>query len=371
MNFKNVKLTMLGALLPALAFAQTNITITGKISPSHNGQKVTLIYGASMMKIKVDSARVTNGTIVFNLPNVMPQVANLSMGNVRPTDHLSLYISTGNITFTTKDSLKLAVVKGDQLTEDYSRMNAPIVKLQQQQFKYMAQLTAIPAAQRESEAALAITASQQDNKLRQNEAIYAAIDANPNSYIALMFLKNVTGGTVKYDVAMPHFSKLSTELKNSPEGKAFEEKMMAVKDLRSGLLAKDFESTTPDGKKLSLHEVIAKGKYTLIDFWASWCVPCRAENPNVVKAYKGYHDKGLNIISVSLDTKAENWKAAIEKDGMPWLHVSGLIGFKEPAAEMYGIKAIPQNVLVDSKGIIVATNLRGYDLSAKLKELLK
>lgn len=90
-----------------------------------------------------------------------------------------------------------------------------------------------------------------------------------------------------------------------------------------------FESSTPDGKLLKLQEVLAAGKYTLIDFWACCCAPCRKENPNVVKAYGIYHDKGLNILSVSLDNKAESWKNATTKGGMPWYHVSGLLGWKE------------------------------------------
>jgi len=357
--------------MPFLTLAQTsNITITGKIDPSHNGEKITLIHGSSLSKIAIDTTRVTNGSIVFQILNTEPQVANITMGKNRSTEHISIFLAKGNINFTTQDSLKNAVITGDKLSEDYSRMNAPIVKLQQLQYLYMAKMQVIPADKRQSDEALAINAQLQDIKLRITATTYAAIDANPNSYVALYMLKGITGGTVVYDVAMPHFSKLSSELRSSPEGKAFEEKIMLVKNLQKGLTAVDFESTTPEGKKLSLHEITSTAKYTLIDFWASWCVPCRAENPNVVKAYTAYHAKGLNILSVSLDTKAENWKAAIAKDGMPWNHVSGLVGFKEPAAVLYGIQAIPQNVLVDSKGVIVGTNLRGEALLEKLKKLL-
>lgn len=370
MKFKFLKISILCALMPFLALAQTNsITITGKINPSHNGEKVTLIHGASLSKIAIDTTRVTNGSVVFHILNTEPQVANITMGKNRSTEHISIFLAKGDINFTTPDSLKNAVITGDKLSEDYSRMNAPLVLLQEQQFYYMAKLRAIPADKKETEEALAINAQLQDIKLRTTAATYAAIDANPNSYIALYMLKGISS-TVVYDIAMPHFSKLSSELRNSAEGKAFEQRMMLVKDLRNGLIAKDFESTTPEGKKLSLHEIVSMAKYTLIDFWASWCVPCRAENPNVVKAYTAYHAKGLNILSVSLDTKAENWKAAIAKDGMPWYHVSSLTGFKEPAAILYGIQAIPQNVLVDAHGVIVASNLRGEALIEKLKQLL-
>jgi thiol-disulfide isomerase/thioredoxin len=150
----------------------------------------------------------------------------------------------------------------------------------------------------------------------------------------------------------------------------FEKKMNGSRNMQAGTPAKNFESTTPEGTKLSLREVMDQGTYTLIDFWASWCTPCRAENPTVVKAYEQFHPKGLNIISVSLDDKAEKWKAAIQKDGMPWYHVSSLTaGFKDPIAQMYGINAIPQNALVNSKGVIVAVNLRGDALLDKLEQL--
>ncbi len=148
----------------------------------------------------------------------------------------------------------------------------------------------------------------------------------------------MAGAAVSYDEMMPHFSKLSKDLKLTAEGKALEEKIMLVKNLRSGLEANDFESITPEGNKLKLSEVYPKSKYTFIDFWASWCVPCRAENPNVVKAYEKYGKKGLTILSVSLDTKADLWKAAILKDGMPWLHVSQLKGFEERRPYCIGSK---------------------------------
>ena len=368
MDLKKISIYIVCFLCPFAVLAQSTVIVKGKVGQSHNGEKVTLVCG-SFAKMTMDTTHVKNGAFQFTLVNVTPQTANLVMGAHKPADHLSIYISKGDITLTSADSLHQATATGDILTEDYSRMNAPIAKLQQQMFGYISQLSAIPMANRQTEEALAIGAQIQDAKLRVTEATYHAIDTNPGSYIALMMLENMSA-TVIYDVAMPHFSKLSTELQNSAEGKAFEAKILAVKNLRKGLTAADFESTTPDGKKLSLHDVTATAKYTLIDFWASWCMPCRAENPNVVNAFNLYHSKGFTVISVSLDTKAENWKAAIIKDGMPWNHVSSLMGFKEPAAVLYGIQVIPQNVLVNAQGVIVATNLRGDALAQKLKELL-
>jgi thiol-disulfide isomerase/thioredoxin len=113
-----------------------------------------------------------------------------------------------------------------------------------------------------------------------------------------------------------------------------------------------------------------KGKYFLLDFWASWCGPCRRENPNVVKAYRQYHNKGFDILGVSLDDSKDDWLKAIKKDGLSWTQVSDLKGWKNEAATLYGIQGIPMNFLIDKEGKIIAKNLRGQDLEKRLAEVL-
>ena len=133
----------------------------------------------------------------------------------------------------------------------------------------------------------------------------------------------------------------------------------------------DFEMPTPDGKTLKLSDVIAKNKYTLIDFWASWCGPCRREMPNVVAAYKAYNKKGFGIVGVSLDSDAEAWKKAIKDLGMTWEHMSDVKGWQCEGAALYGVNSIPATVLVAQDGTIIERNLRGEAIAEKLKELLK
>jgi thiol-disulfide isomerase/thioredoxin len=113
------------------------------------------------------------------------------------------------------------------------------------------------------------------------------------------------------------------------------------------------------------------GKVTIIDFWASWCRPCRTENPYVVEIYNKYHDQGLNIIGVSLDKTKEAWLKAIEDDGLKWQHVSELKFWQDPIAKKYGVMSIPQTFILDAKGIIRAKNLRRQDLENKIKELIE
>lgn len=133
----------------------------------------------------------------------------------------------------------------------------------------------------------------------------------------------------------------------------------------------DFTQETPEGTFLSLSELVGKSKLLLVDFWASWCGPCRGENPNVVAVYKEYHEKGFDVLGVSLDMKKENWIKAIEDDGLIWHNVSDLKYWNNEAAQDYAVSSIPSNVLIDENGIIIAKNLRGEDLRKKVEELLK
>lgn len=133
----------------------------------------------------------------------------------------------------------------------------------------------------------------------------------------------------------------------------------------------DIVMQTPEGKTIKVSDYVSKNKYTLIDFWASWCGPCLKEMPNVVNAYNKFHDKGLEIVGVSLDNKKEAWVAAIKKQNMPWPHMSDLKGWESAGAAAYNVRAIPANVLISQDGKIVAKDLREEALQEKLAELLK
>ncbi len=132
----------------------------------------------------------------------------------------------------------------------------------------------------------------------------------------------------------------------------------------------DFSMPTPEGKQVKLSDEIQRNKVSLIDFWASWCGPCKAEMPHVIKAYNAFKDKGFGIVGVSLDDKAERWTKAISDWGMPWTHISDLKGWKCEGAALYGVHAIPASFLIGQDGKIIAVNLRGEGLSKKLSELL-
>ena len=134
-------------------------------------------------------------------------------------------------------------------------------------------------------------------------------------------------------------------------------------------VAPDFTLQTPEGEDVALYGV--KGKLKIIDFWASWCPPCRAEMPNLVKAYKDYKDKGFDIVGISLDSKADAWAKGVKDLNITWTQLSDLKGWQNSGAALYGVNSIPQTVLVDKDGTLNAKNLHGQELEDKIKEVLK
>lgn len=163
------------------------------------------------------------------------------------------------------------------------------------------------------------------------------------------------------------FEKLDAAAQQSAEGKRIAERLVVLKRSAVGEPMLNFTQNDVEGKPVQFSNF--KGKYVLVDFWASWCGPCRAENPNVLKAYQQYKDKNFTVVGISLDDKGENWKKAIKDDQMPWTQVSDLKGWKNEVSTYYGIMGIPSTLLIDPQGNIIAKDLRGESLNKKLAEL--
>ncbi|MET6999914.1 peroxiredoxin family protein [Chitinophaga defluvii] len=203
-----------------------------------------------------------------------------------------------------------------------------------------------------------------------DQRVKLAIRMNQHSPVVLYGLDFISPRKDKVFIQeqVDRLAKKYPWFKEVQEKKASMAKAEAIaKKTAIGAPAMEFTQNDVNGKPIKLSDY--KGKYVLVDFWASWCGPCRAENPNVLENYEKYHDKGFEILGVSLDDKKENWVKAIKDDGLTWQHVSDLKGWKNEVAKQYNIRAVPSNFLLDKEGKIIAVNLRAEDLGKKLAEI--
>lgn len=212
--------------------------------------------------------------------------------------------------------------------------------------------------------------TEQDNIKDQNITFRKNLaKSNPNSIVSALALSDLmTSKKLSNNEIKTIYNNFTDEVKDHSLGRLLAENIAKMSKTDIGAKAEMFEAPTPDGDVLSLKD--AMGELTLIDFWASWCKPCRIENPNVVSVYNDYKDKGFSIISVSLDKKKSSWQKAIADDNMDWYHISNLKYWNEPIAKEWGVRSIPATFLIDDKGVIVAKNLRGNALRQKVDEIL-
>ena len=220
---------------------------------------------------------------------------------------------------------------------------------------------------------LASKLQKENISLNQQEAIAKKqyIKENTNTLFALMLTSEMLSKReLTATEANEVVESLSPKMAETQMAKKITSALASLSKGEVGSKAPDFTAPDPNGNMLSLKETL--GKYTLVDFWASWCKPCRMENPNVVRVYNKYHDKGLNIISVSLDraNQKDRWLKAIADDQMDWYHVSNLQFWQDPIAKDYNVRSIPATFLLDENGVIIAKNLRGAQLETQMAALL-
>lgn len=204
----------------------------------------------------------------------------------------------------------------------------------------------------------------------KRERLYQYVKQHPQSYFSIVALDEIIMSRMDMDRIESNYNSLSKKVKKSRDGEALGNFIEKEQRTKVGTMAMDFTQNDVNGVPIKLSDF--RGKYVLIDFWASWCGPCRVENPHLVKAYEEFKDKNFTILGVSLDNPGDKqkWLDAIEKDGLHWPQVSDLQGWENHAAVLYGVTGVPASFLVDPNGRIIAKRLRGKQVSEKLKEVL-
>lgn len=358
------------AIIALLVFSCTNnkdnFTINGVVNGVDTG-KVFLQAVVDNKLQTIDTVDLDKGNFIFTGTVTDPELYLIKINN--KTELLPFFVENSEISVKINpDSIGDAIIEGSQSQEVFHSFSKGVAEYQKKENNIYAQYQNIKE-----------TATKE--MLDDLEKLYDTIYQEQQVFVKDFVLENNTSAVSAYiilrhliyqldvDSLQKMTNSLAPSLAESKYVKKLYERVELLRTVAIGQPAPEIILNDINGNPFSLSSL--KGKYVLIDFWASWCSPCRDENPNVVKAYKMFNSKGFEVLGVSLDNKKENWEKAIKDDGLIWMQVSDLLGWKCAAAKLYVVNSIPHSVLIDKDGKIIANDLRGDDLIKKLTEIFK
>lgn len=337
------------------AFAQKAV-VSGNIKGLKDGN--IILYSVAEGNPKADTVKTAGGKFKWTGIMSEPQKINLRF----PDRLVSVYAEAGTIVIKgDANALNRLVITGSSVQREADAFEASVKDLNDQTEPLYQKYGKVS-----KEEQLLLEEQLEHIRVENGNRVKQYISTHPKSYFSLDLVKQRTSSG-QYQRVKSLYDLLDPTIQQSNQGKKIAEQLAVLKRSATGEPFLDFTQNDPAGKAVRFSDF--SGKYVLIDFWASWCGPCRAENPNVLKEYNLYKGQNFTVVSVSLDDKADRWKKAIEEDKLPWTQVSDLKGFKNELSSYYGIAAIPTTILVDPNGKIIAKDLRGEILAKKLREI--
>lgn len=318
--------------------------------------------------VKLDSVALINGEGIFKGVVKNPEIYYLGLSSKK--EKLPFFVDNAMVSIAgSADSLMNAKITGSKVQDEYQALQDKLDVLDKQGTNlYELSKEALKGGLKSKSDSLMTLADKAFMEVDNQQKDY--IKANPASYVSPYLLGRVYYD-MEADVLDGFLSGLDAKLDSVPTVLTLRDRVAKLKLVAIGQIAPDFTMNDAAGNPLKLSDVYSKNEYTLVDFWASWCGPCRRENPNVVAVFNSYKTKGFGVLGVSLDADKAKWEKAVVDDQLTWAHVSDLKGWKNEAAALYSVNSIPANLLVDKTGKIIGRNLREEKLQVTISGLLK